>query len=91
MAGAYAGYYSVARLFREPIEFEVRELDGQLVVRSSAVGSQPVFPMPGKPDRFQYESARAELQFERDDGGQVVALVLHENGQMRAVRGPAAP
>lgn len=91
VAGTYAGYYSVARLFREPIEFEVRELDGQLVVRSSAVGSQPVFPMPGKPDRFQYESARAELQFERDDGGRVVALVLHENGQMRAVRGPAAP
>jgi hypothetical protein len=32
-----------------------------------------------------------QLQFERDAAGQVVALVLHENGEMRAVRSPSSP
>jgi hypothetical protein len=29
---------------------------------------------------------KAELQFERDAGGRVVTLVLHQNGEHRAVR-----
>ena len=90
-AGAYVGRFVMARLLRTPVEFDVTELDGQLMVRSSAAASQPVFPMAGRADRFHYEGVRAELQFERDASGQVVALVLHENGEMRALRSPAGP
>ena len=90
-ARAYVGRFVMARLLRAPVEFDVTELDGQLMVRSSAVASQPVFPMAGRADRFHYEGVRAELQFERDASGQVVALVLHENGEMRALRSPAGP
>ena len=90
-ARAYVGRFVMARLLRTPVEFDVVELDGQLMVRSSAVASQPVFPMAGRADRFHYEGVRAELQFERDAAGQVVALVLHENGEMRALRSPSGP
>jgi serine-type D-Ala-D-Ala carboxypeptidase/endopeptidase len=90
-AGAYVGRYQVARLLRSPIEFDVTDLDGQLLVRSSAFASQPVFPMAGRVDRFRYESPQAELQFERDAAGRVVALVLHENGTLRAVRTASVP
>jgi CubicO group peptidase (beta-lactamase class C family) len=91
VARAYAGRYSAVRLMRAPIEFDVRERDGQLVVRSSAFAAQPVFPMAGRADRFHYEGGRAELQFERDASGKPVALVLHENGALRAVRSLPAP
>lgn len=90
-ATAFVGRYQVPRLLRSPIEFDVRALDGQLVVRSSAFASQPVFPMAGRADRFHYEGVQAELQFERDAAGQVVALVLHENGTLRAVRSASLP
>ncbi|MBL8335971.1 MAG: serine hydrolase [Rhodoferax sp.] len=90
-AADFVGRYQVNRLFRAPIEFDVQEQDGQLVVRSSAVAVQPVFPVAGRPDRFHYESPNAQLQFERDAAGRVVALVLHENGELRAVRVPASP
>lgn len=90
-AAVFVGHYAVARLFRAPIAFDVRDLDGQLVVRSSAFASQPVFPMAGRADRFHYEGVQAELQFERDAAGQVVALVLHENGTLRAVRTASSP
>lgn len=90
-AGAFVGRYQVARLLRSPIEFDVNELDGQLVVRSSAFASQPVFPMAGRIDRFHYDGVQAELQFERDGAGKVVALVLHENGSLRALRTAPGP
>lgn len=90
-ARPYVGRYSAARLLRTPIEFDVSELDGQLLVRSSAFAAQPVFPMAGRADRFHYEGGRAELQFERDDSGKLVALVLHENGSLRAVRSLPVP
>lgn len=86
---AYVGRYVSTRAFRSTVEFDVEDLDGQMVVRSSAFPRQPVFPMAGRADRFHYDGGRAELQFERDASGRPVALVLHENGDMRAVR--AAP
>jgi len=92
VARSFAGRYVAKSLLRTPIEFDVQELDGQLVIRSSAVASQPVFPMVGRPDRFSYDRGiRAELQFERDSSGQPVALVLHENGALRAVRNAPRP
>ncbi len=43
-------------------------------------------------DRFYFRSIDAQLEFERDAGGQVEALVLVQNGQrQRGVRKPAAP
>ena len=90
-AAPFVGRYVATRFLRTPVEFDVATLDGQLVVRSTAAPSQPVLPMAGRPDRFHYDGVAAELQFERDATGQVVALVLHENGALRALRSPATP
>ena len=67
--GAYVGRYTATRAFRATVEFDVEDLDGQMIVRSSAFPRQPVFPMVGRADRFQYEGGHAELQFERDASG----------------------
>ncbi len=67
-------------------EFDVQAQEGRLQVR---LGSQPratVYPVPGRPDRFGYDSVRAELQFERYPSGEVRAVVLHQNGVQRAPR-----
>ena len=69
-----------------PADLYVRAADGQLAVQSGNFPRVPVFPVPGRPDRFAYEVVKAELQFERNAGGRVVTLVLHQNGEHRAVR-----
>lgn len=84
-AARYAGRYAATRLLRDAIEFDVREEAGQLMVRSSAFPWEPVFPLAGQLDRFRYQGM-AELQFERDATGQAAALVLHQNGELRALR-----
>ena len=51
------------------------------------LGIQPrfaVYAVAGQPDRFAYDIVEAELQFERNEAGTVVALVLHQNGRQRA-------
>lgn len=66
--------------------FDVQVQDGRLQVR---LGTQPrftVYPVLGQPDRFGYDSIRAELQFERYPSGEVRAVVLHQNGVQRALR-----
>jgi D-alanyl-D-alanine-carboxypeptidase/D-alanyl-D-alanine-endopeptidase len=49
---------------------------------------QPVAPIyASAADKFFYKIVDAQLDFERDPGGKVVALVLHQNGQnLRAPR-----
>ena len=84
-AEPFVGRYAATRFLRAAIEFDVREESGQLLVRSSAFAWEPVFPMPGRPDRFRYQGS-AELQFERDATGKLVALVLHQAGELRAAR-----
>jgi serine-type D-Ala-D-Ala carboxypeptidase/endopeptidase len=84
-AQAFAGHYVVARRSGPPIAFDVRDEHGQLLVRSTRF---PWEPVPGKADRFQYDNPEAELQFERDAAGRVVALVLYQRGRLRAVRAP---
>lgn len=84
-ATPYVGRYVATRLLRDAIEFDVREESGQMLVRSSAFAWEPVFPVAGQVDRFRYQGA-AELQFERDGAGKVLALVLHQNGELRALR-----
>lgn len=90
VASAYVGRYLATRFLRPAIEFNVRNDAGQLMVRSSTVDWQPVFPVPGHADRFRYD-VPAELQFERGAAGAVTGVVLHENGEMRAARQPASP
>ncbi len=41
---------------------------------------------PAGPDGFAGQVVTAGLQFGRDASGRVVALVLHQNGEHRAVR-----
>jgi D-alanyl-D-alanine-carboxypeptidase/D-alanyl-D-alanine-endopeptidase len=49
---------------------------------------QPAFPIfASAKDKFFYKIVDAQLDFERDAGGKVVAVVLHQNGRdMRAPR-----
>ena len=85
-AAGYAGRYVVKRWLNADLVLDVRAGNGQLAVQSANFPRVPVFPVPGRPDRFAYEVVNAELQFERDASGQVMALVLHQNGEHRAVR-----
>ena len=89
-AAAYVGRYAAPRFLRSAIEFNVRETAGQLMIRSTTVDWQPIFPVAGQTDRFRYD-VPAELQFERDASGSVTGLVLHENGELRAARQPLLP
>jgi D-alanyl-D-alanine-carboxypeptidase/D-alanyl-D-alanine-endopeptidase len=72
------GPFQRPRVLRRDLSFDVRAEGGQLTVRSGNWQRQPVFPMPGRPDRFVYERPHVQIQFERDANGHVVALVLHE-------------
>lgn len=85
VAAAYAGRYVATRFLRSAVEFNVQETEGQLMIRSTTVDWQPVFPVEGKADRFRYD-VPAQLQFERDAAGAVTGLVLLENGELRAAR-----
>jgi hypothetical protein len=85
-AQAYAGRFRAALGDGRAIGFSVRVQDGQLLVRSSRFPWEPVFPLDGQVDRFRYDVPDAQLQFERDAGGKVVALVLHQGGELRAMR-----
>ena len=91
LARAYAGRYVATRFLAPPIEFDVRVDGGQMLVKGGNYPRVPTFPIPGQLDRFRYENAPAELQFERDAGGQATALVLHENGALRALKVADAP
>ena len=86
LARAYAGRYVATRFLKSPIEFDVLVEAGQMLVKGGNFPRVPAFPMPGKPDRFSYESGPAELQFERDASGGATALVLHQNGEIRALK-----
>jgi serine-type D-Ala-D-Ala carboxypeptidase/endopeptidase len=49
---------------------------------------QPTFPLyASAADKFFYKIVDAQLDFERDATGKVIAVVLHQNGQnLRAPR-----
>ncbi|MEO7938891.1 MAG: serine hydrolase, partial [Burkholderiaceae bacterium] len=82
----YVGRYRVTPPTGPAVVFDVREEEGQLLVRSSRFPWEPVLPLAGQADRFHYDTAAAQLQFERDADGRVVALVLHQRGALRAGR-----
>jgi len=87
----YVGRYRTAAVDGVAIGFGVRAEAGQLLVRSSRFPWEPVLPLQGQPDRFRYDLPGAELQFERDAQGKVVALVLHQRGVLRASRVDSHP
>ncbi len=65
---------------------EVTVSAGQLLVR---YGEQPrfvVYAVAGDADRFAYDVAPVQLQFQRYGNGQVHTLLLHQNGTLRAQR-----
>lgn len=82
----YVGRYTVVRALRSNIPFRVFQEEGQLWVAGGVFRPQPVFPIPGLTDRFQYENVNAQLQFERDAQGRVSGFSLFENGELRATR-----
>jgi hypothetical protein len=90
VADAFVGHYTVVRAFRSNIPLRVRNMEGQLLVTGVSFRPQPVFPIPGLTDRFQYENVEAQLQFERDAQGRVSGFTLRENGELRATRDKAA-
>ena len=82
-ANEYAGRYLLERNMRRNIDFEVKQEEGQLWVRSSNWQRRPVFPKPGHNDRFFYDVPNIEIQFERNEQGAIVSLTLHENGAFK--------
>lgn len=78
---AYAGRYRAPRF-----DFFVTAADGQLTIQLTDQDPYKVYPVAGQPDRFAWDLFKAEAQFERYTNGQVKALVLHQNGVMRAER-----
>lgn len=72
--GDYTGEYELAPGVRFTITAQGKQLHAQL-------SGQPAYPVhaAGR-DHFRYRVVDAQLAFERDAGGRVVALVLHQNG-----------
>lgn len=76
----YAGEYELAPGAR----FSVTVKDAQLYAQLTGQAAFPVYATAR--DRFRYRVVDAQLDFERDGSGKVVALTLHQNG--RAQRAP---
>ncbi len=82
----YTGRYLLERSLRNNIDFDVKEDDGQLLVRSSNWLRQPIFPKPGLKDRFFYDARSIEIQFERNEQGKIVALTLFEGREFKLLK-----
>lgn len=78
---AYTGSYA----FAPGVALTVRRSDDGI---EAQLTGQPYFPVHARaPDRFFYKVVDAELQFERDAGGKVSAVILHQGGiEQRAPR-----
>jgi hypothetical protein len=79
--GDYAGKYRFDFGAVLDVALKGDHLDAQLT-------GQPALPIfASARDRFFYKVVDAQLDFERDAGGKVVAVVLHQNGRdVRAAR-----
>jgi serine-type D-Ala-D-Ala carboxypeptidase/endopeptidase len=78
----YVGHYDLA----PGAAFDVTLIQGQLMVQLTHQPSFPVYATAK--DHFLYHVVDAQIDFERDAAGKVVALVLHQNGQTK--RAPKA-
>lgn len=64
---------------------EITVNDGQL--KAQLTGQEAASVYASAKDKFFYKIVDAQLDFERDSSGKVIALVLHQNGRdMRAPR-----
>jgi serine-type D-Ala-D-Ala carboxypeptidase/endopeptidase len=80
-SGDYAGKYQ----FDFGAVLDVALKSDHLEAQLTGQGALPIFAS-GK-DKFFYKIVDAQLDFERDGGGKVIAVVLHQNGRdMRAPR-----
>jgi len=78
---AYVGRYRTSR-----VDFVVTAEKGQLAIQVTDQDAYKVYPVAGQRDRFAWDVFKGEAQFERYGNGQVKALVLHQNGVVRAER-----
>lgn len=85
-SGDYPGYYPISPAFG----IAITEKDGSLIAQGTG---QPPFPLrPNATDRFAVSGVPAEISFERNPEGKIIALILHQNGiDQRALRGEAPP
>lgn len=77
LAQAYSGRYRTS----DGTLFAVGSLLGQLTVTVDGRQRFFAYPVSGQIDRFLEEQTRAVGQFERDASGQVIRLVVHQDGQ----------
>jgi CubicO group peptidase (beta-lactamase class C family) len=80
----YAGKYEAPGPNGQPLRFFVQADGGQLAIKLNDQPMFPVFEIAGRRDGFRYDVVDADVQFERDASGEVVDLVLHQNGEYRA-------
>ena len=82
----YPGYYRLSPAFGITITAK----NGSLSAQGTG---QPIFPLrPSAADQFALSGVPAEIFFERNPEGKVIALSLHQNGiDQRASRGEAPP
>ena len=71
----YVGKYQ----FTPQASFTVKREGDQLEVQLTGQGFNPVYP--DKPDHFIYKAVKADIDFERTDGGKIARLTLHQRGQ----------
>lgn len=84
--GDYVGRYR----FDFGAMLDVTLASGHLEAQLTGQAALPIFA--SAKDKFFYRVVKAQLDFERDAGARVVAVVLHQNGRdMRAPRLPAQP
>ncbi|MEQ9563909.1 MAG: serine hydrolase [Woeseiaceae bacterium] len=76
----YEGRYDLA----PGVIITVESRDAQLFAQVTGQMAYPVFAYDT--DRFFYKVVDAQLQFERDAHGEVIAVILHQAGQTRATR-----
>ncbi len=73
--------------YRAPrFDLVVTAATGHLGVQLTGQERLLVYPVAGQPDRFAWDTVKAEVQFDRYPNGTVRGLVLHQNGQVRAER-----
>ena len=85
-ATSYAGRYPLSPAFAIDIKMVNGSLKGQ------ATGQPPFGMREIARDRFAIVGVPAEISFERDAAGGIVALILHQNGRdMRGPRGDLPP
>ena len=74
--GAYAGTYPLM----PSMALEVRVQGDTLFAQATGQGAFPLAPV--STDVFEAAEYGIEIRFERDDGGEVTALALHQGGQI---------